>query len=190
MFLVDTLHQQGIGVILDWVPAHFAPDPHGLAEFDGTHLYEPADSRQAGKIPDLEHLCVQLRKPPSRQLPDRQRPVLARQVPLRRPAGRRRRGDDPARFLAQAGEWRPNKFGGDENLEAIAFLERLNRKVHERFPGTLTFAEDATARPHITRPVQFGGLGFDLKWDLGWTFDTLNHYMVLEPNDARRPIPS
>ena len=88
-------------------------------------------------------------------------------------------------FSRKAGEWEPNRFGGNENLAAIAFLQRLNRKVHERYPGTLMIAEDSTARPNITRGTEIGGLGFDLKWDLGWVHDTVDHYMVLPPE--KRP---
>jgi 1,4-alpha-glucan branching enzyme len=179
MFLVDTLHQRGIGVILDWVPAHFASDSHGLCEFDGTHLYEPADESRR-KFPIWNTYAFDYETPPVVNFL-----VGSALFWLDRYHfdGLRVDGVEAMTrlgFSRKAGEWRPNKFGGDENLEAIAFLERLNRKVHERFPGALTFAEDATARPHVTRPVQFGGLGFDLKWDMGWTFDTVNHYMVLE----------
>lgn len=179
MFLIDTLHQRGIGVILDWVPAHFAPDAHGLGEFDGTHLYEPGEAWRR-KLAIWNTYAF-----------DYQKPAVANfligsalfWLDKYHFDGLRVDGVEAITrlgFSRRAGEWRPNKFGGDENLEGIAFLERLNRKVHERFPGVLTFAEDATARPHVTRPVQFGGLGFDLKWDMGWAFDTVNQYMVLD----------
>ena len=87
-------------------------------------------------------------------------------------------------FRRQAGEWEPNRFGGNENLAAIEFLKRVNRKVHDRFPGTITIAEDASARPNMTRPPQVGGLGFDYKWDMGWVHDTLREYMPLDPQNA------
>jgi 1,4-alpha-glucan branching enzyme len=179
MFLIDVLHQRGIGVILDWVPAHFAPDQHGLSEFDGTYLYEPTDAFRR-KLPIWNTYAFDYAKP---QVVNFLIASALFWLDKYHFDGLRVDGVEAMIRLAfsrQAGEWPPNKFGGDESLEAIAFLEHLNRKVHERFPGTLTIAEDATARPHVTRPVQLGGLGFDLKWDLGWTFDTANQYMVLD----------
>jgi 1,4-alpha-glucan branching enzyme len=179
MFLVDTLHQRNIGVILDWVPAHFAPDQHGLREFDSTSLYEPADpARQKFAIWDT--YAFDYDKPPVVNFLVSSAVFWLEKYHF---DGLRVDGVEAMirlGFSRKAGQWRPNKFGGDENLEAIAFLERLNRTVHERFPGTLTSAEDATARPHVTRSAHFGGLGFDLKWDMGWAYDTINHYMVLE----------
>jgi 1,4-alpha-glucan branching enzyme len=179
MYLVDTLHQRGVGVILDWVPAHFAPDAHGLSAFDGTRLYEPSDASQQ-KFPIWGTYAFNYQSHPVVNF------LIANALfwlDKYHFDGLRVDGVEAMLHLGfsrQAGEWRPNKFGGNENLEAIAFLERLNRKVHERFPGTLTFAEDTSSRPHVTRPVQFGGLGFDLKWDLGWAYDTLNHYMIFD----------
>lgn len=180
MFLIDTLHRSGLGVILDWVPAHFAPDPHGLAEFDGTHLYEHADSRKR-KIPVWNTYAFNYESPQVVNFLIANALFWLNNYHV---DGLRVDGVEAMirlDFSRKPGEWQPNKFGGNENLAAIAFLERLNRKVHERYPGTLTFAEDATARPNMTRPAQIGGLGFDLKWDLGWVHDMLNKYMVLEP---------
>jgi 1,4-alpha-glucan branching enzyme len=179
MFLIDTLHQRGIGVILDWVPAHFAPDLHGLCEFDGTHLYEPADALRR-KFAIWNTYAFDYEKPPVANFLISSALFWLDKYHF---DGLRVDGIEAMIRLAfsrEAGKWRPNKLGGDENLEAIAFLERFNRMVHERFPGTLTFAEDATPRPNVTRPVEKGGLGFDQKWDMGWTFDTVNHYMVLD----------
>ncbi len=183
MFLIDTLHRHGIGVILDWVPAHFAPDPHGLAEFDGTHLYEHADPRKRN-IPRWNTYAFNYESPPVVNF------LISNALfwlDKYHADGLRVDGIEPMirlDFWRKPGEWVPNKFGGNENLEAVAFLQRFNRKVHDTYPGILTIAEDSTPRPNVTRPVGIGGLGFDLKWDLGWVHDTLEHYMVLEP--ARR----
>ncbi len=189
MFLIDTLHQRGIGVILDWVPAHFAPDAHGLAEFDGTHLFELADLSRR-KLAIWNTYAFDYEKPAVVNFLIGSALFWLDKYHF---DGLRVDGVEAMTrlgFSRRPGEWRPNKFGGDENLEAISFLEWLNRKVHERFPGVLTFAEDATARPNATRPVQFGGLGFDLKWDMGWTFDTVNHYMVLDEPQCKERTPS
>ncbi|HKY33040.1 MAG TPA: 1,4-alpha-glucan branching protein GlgB [Candidatus Polarisedimenticolia bacterium] len=179
MHLIDTLHQAGLGVILDWVPSHFPTDEHGLAYFDGTHLFEHADMRQ-GYHPDwssyifnygrsevssflLSSACFWLDKYHADGL----------------------RVDAVASMLyldysRSAGEWIPNKYGGRENLEAIDFLRRLNAAVYGRFPGAQTFAEESTAYPMVSRPVHLGGLGFGLKWDMGWMHDTLE-YMSKDP---------
>jgi 1,4-alpha-glucan branching enzyme len=183
MFLVDFLHQSGIGVILDWVSAHFAPDPHGLCGFDGTPLYEPAEAGPQ-RIPIWGTYAFNYQSPHVVNF------LLANALfwlDKYHFDGLRVDGVEAMirlGFSRKAGEWRPNRFGGDENLEAIAFLQRLNRTVHERFPAVVTIAEDATARPNATRPDEVGGLGFDLKWDLGWTYDTVNQYIVLD--EAKR----
>ena len=180
MSLVDTLHRRGIGVILDWVPAHFPDDEHGLGYFDGTHLYEHADPRQ-GRHPDWGTLHLQLRPPRGRQLPDQQRPVLARQVPHRRPARGRRRLDALPRLLAQGrASGSPTSTAAARTSRPSRFLRRFNERVHAEFPDVLTIAEESTAWPMVSRPTNVGGLGFDLKWDMGWMHDTLD-YMALDP---------
>lgn len=171
-FLVDTLHQRGIGVILDWVPAHFPNDEHGLREFDGTSLYEYADPRQ-GRHPDW-NTCIF----------NTGRPEVANFLISNALFWLDKYHIDGLRVDAVAsmlyldysrkpGEWVPNEYGGRENLEAIALLRRVNERVHAEFPGTLTIAEESTAWPMVSRPTNVGGLGFDMKWDLGWMHDTL-----------------
>ncbi|MBV8077515.1 MAG: 1,4-alpha-glucan branching protein GlgB [Planctomycetaceae bacterium] len=180
MSLIDTLHRRGIGVFVDWVPAHFATDPHGLAEFDGSHLYEPVDRRKR-RIPLWNTFAFNYESP---QVVNFLLTNALFWLDKYHVDGLRVDGIEAMirlDFGREPGEWAPNKFGGVENLEAVSFLQRFNRKVHEAYPGVLTIAEDATPRPNITRPVGIGGMGFDLKWDLGWVYDTLNHYMTLDP---------
>jgi 1,4-alpha-glucan branching enzyme len=182
MFLIDTLHQSGVGVILDWVPAHFAPDPHGLAEFDGTHLYEPADPDRR-KNPIWGTFAYDFESPPVVNF------LTANALfwlNLYHFDGLRVDGVESMiqlDFMRKLGTWQPNKYGGSENLAAMEFLQGVNQKVRMVHPDVLTFAEDATARPNITRPIQKGGLGFDYKWDLGWVHDTLQEYMPLQPTE-------
>ncbi|MEO6811361.1 MAG: 1,4-alpha-glucan branching protein GlgB [Isosphaeraceae bacterium] len=180
MFLIDTLHQRGLGVIMDFVPAHFATDPHGLGLFDGTHIYEPADPLRMmiGKWGSYNFDYANLHVVNflvgnalfwlDRYHIDALR-VDGIEAILHLDFGK---GE---------GEWRPNRFGGRENLEAIDFLRKLNDRVHTQFPGVITIAEDPTTHPKVTRPVAEGGLGFDLKWDLGWVHDTLDQVMTLPP---------
>ena len=180
MALVDTLHQKGLGVLLDWVPAHFPRDAHGLADFDGEPLYEPADPRRGfnakwntanfdfGRPEVVTFLIDNARFWLDRFHLDGLR-VDAVEALLHLDFGK------------GPGQWLPNIHGGRDNLEAIAFLQRFNQRIHQEFPGVLTIAEDSTARPGTTKPVEADGLGFDLKWDLGWVHDTLDHYMTLEP---------
>jgi 1,4-alpha-glucan branching enzyme len=176
---VDALHSENIGIVLDWVPAHFPTDPHGLAQFDGTALYEHLDPREgfhrdwntliynfgrrevqgfliASALYWLEHFHVDgLRV-------DAVASMLYRD------------------YSRQAGEWVPNVHGGRENLEAIGFLRHLNAVVAERCPGAIMVAEESTAWPGVSRPISSGGLGFSYKWNMGWMHDTLN-YMTKEP---------
>jgi 1,4-alpha-glucan branching enzyme len=180
---VDACHRAGIGVIIDWVPAHFPTDPHGLARFDGTALYEWLDPREgfhqdwntfiynwgrrevqgfliASAMHWLEHFHVDgLRV-------DAVASMLYRD------------------YSRAAGQWIPNVYGGRENLEAIGFLRHLNAVVAERCPGAVTIAEESTAWPGVTQPVADGGLGFDYKWNMGWMHDTLG-YMAQDPVHRR-----
>ena len=142
----------GIGVILDWVPGHFPKDAHGLARFDGTALYEHAEPA-AGGASRLGHADLQLRPQRGPQLPARQRALLARRVPHRRPARGRGRVDALPRLLASGpGEWVPNKFGGRENIDAIDFLRELNALTHGEHPGSIMIAEESTAFPGRDAP--------------------------------------
>jgi 1,4-alpha-glucan branching enzyme len=179
MEFVDRLHQAGIGVLLDWAPAHFPRDAHGLAEFDGTHLYEHADPRQ-GEHPDWGTLVFNYGRNEVQNF------LLANALFwLEKYHVDGLRADAVASMLyldysRRPDEWIPNEFGGRENLGAISLLKRLSEIVHEKFPGVLTIAEESTAWPAVSRPVYLGGLGFDLKWNMGWMNDTLK-YMSLDP---------
>ena len=179
MALVDALHQAGIGVILDWVPSHFPDDPHGLAMFDGTHLYEHADPRQ-GFHPDWNTFVFNYGR---REVPAFL--ISSALFWLDRYHADGLRVDAVASMLyldysRKEGEWVPNQHGGRENLEAISFLRRLNEAVYLEHPGVQTYAEESTAWPMVSRPTFLGGLGFGLKWDMGWMHDTLQ-YMAREP---------
>ena len=179
MGFVDTLHQKGIGVILDWAPAHFPDDPHGLARFDGSCLYEHMDSRM-GRHPHWGTSVFNLGRYEvanflvssalfwfDRFHVDGIR-VDAVSSMLYRDYGR------------DEGEWVPNQYGGRENIEAIEFLRRLNEQVHAQFPDVMTIAEESTAWPLVSRPASVGGLGFDFKWNMGWMHDMLD-YMSEDP---------
>ncbi len=179
MYLVDHCHQNGIGVILDWVPAHFPRDGHGLRMFDGTHLYEHADPRQ-GEHPDWGTLIFNYGRNEVRNflvsnalfwfdkyhIDGLRVDAVASMIYLD--------------YSRQAGEWIPNEFGGRENLRAISFLKEFNEQTHLQHPGVLTIAEESTAWTGVSRPTYLGGLGFSLKWNMGWMNDTLR-YMRHDP---------
>ena len=179
MYLIDTLHQHGIGVILDWVPSHFPTDEHGLGFFDGTHLFEHGDSRQ-GFHPDWSSFVFNYGRDEVRSFL-----LSSARFWLDRYHIDGLRVDAVASMLyldysRKEGEWIPNEYGGRENLEAIEFLRRLNSEVYAHFPDVQTFAEESTAWPMVSRPTYLGGLGFGLKWDMGWMHDTLQ-YMSRDP---------
>jgi 1,4-alpha-glucan branching enzyme len=183
MFLVDHLHQRGVGVILDWVPSHFPSDEHGLAYFDGTHLYEHADPRE-GYHPDWNSYIFNYGRHEVRSFL-----LSSAMFWLDRYHADGLRVDAVASMLyrdysRKAGEWIPNRFGGRENLEAIDLLRRLNEEVYGAFPDAVTVAEESTAWPMVSRPTYVGGLGFGFKWDMGWMHDTLE-YMSREPVHRR-----
>jgi 1,4-alpha-glucan branching enzyme len=172
---VRACHESGLGVFLDWVPAHFPEDAHGLVQFDGTHLYEHADER-LGRHPDWGSLVYNLGRREAANF------LIANALYwIDQFAIDGLRVDAVASLLYRdysraAGEWLPNKYGGRENLEAIDFLRRLNHLVLTRFPGAAMIAEESTAWPMVTRPPEIGGLGFSYKWNLGWMHDTLRYF--------------
>lgn len=179
MAFVDACHQAGIGVILDWVPAHFPDDAHGLAWFDGTQLYDHADPR-LGYHPEWRSRIFNFGRVEVKNFLLNSALFWFDKYHIDA-----LRVDAVASLLyldysRKPGEWVPNRFGGNENLEAVAFLKEFNEVVHREYPGILTIAEESTAWPGVSRPTYTGGLGFSLKWNMGWMHDTLE-YFSLDP---------
>jgi 1,4-alpha-glucan branching enzyme len=179
MYLVDHMHQRGIGVILDWVPSHFPTDEFGLQNFDGTHLFEHADPR-LGLHPDWGSSIFNYGRNEVRGF------LMSSALSwLNRYHADGLRVDGVASMLyldysRKEGQWIPNKFGGRENLEAVDFLRRFNIEVFKEHPDSQTIAEESTSWPMVSRPTYLGGLGFGMKWDMGWMHDTLK-YMSEDP---------
>ena len=175
MYLVDKLHEAGIGVILDWVPSHFPNDAHGLAQFDGTHLYDHADPRK-GFHPDWKSAIFNYGRNEVRSF------LISNALFwLDRYHIDGLRVDAVASMLyldysRKQGEWIPNQYGGNENLEAIDFLREFNETVYREYPDTMTIAEESTAFSGVSRPTYVGGLGFGQKWMMGWMHDTLRYF--------------
>jgi 1,4-alpha-glucan branching enzyme len=179
MQLIEALHEKGIGVLLDWVPSHFPSDEHGLVYFDGTHLYEHADRRK-GFHPDWQSYIFNYGR-------NEVRSFLCSSaffwLDVYHADGLRVDAVASMLYLdysRKEGEWIPNEYGGRENLEAISFLRSLNTRVYKEFPTCQTVAEESTAWPMVSRPTHVGGLGFGMKWNMGWMHDTLE-YFVKDP---------
>lgn len=179
MFLVDYLHRNGIGVILDWVPSHFPDDIHGLVYFDGTHLYEHQDPKK-GFHPDWKSYIFNYSRNEVKAFLISSAMFWFDKYHI---DGFRIDAVASMLYLDYSranGQWIPNKYGGKENLEAIDFLRQLNSVIYKEFPDVQTIAEESTSWPMVSRPLYLGGLGFGLKWNMGWMHDTL-YYFSLDP---------
>ena len=177
-YLVDQFHQNDIGVILDWVPSHFPEDPHGLGLFDGSHLYEYPDPRK-GYHPDWKSLIFNYGRNEVKAFLISNAVYWLQEYHI---DGLRVDGVASILYLdysREHGQWVPNVYGGNENLEAIAFLKDLNRELYTRFDGIQTIAEESTAYPGVTKPVDLGGLGFGMKWMMGWMNDNLRYLSLI-----------
>ncbi len=175
MYLVDKFHEAGVGVILDWVPSHFPGDAHGLYQFDGTHLYEHADPRK-GFHPDWSSYIYNYGRAEVRSFLISNALFWIEKFHIDG-----LRVDAVASMLyldysRKAGEWIPNDYGGNENIEAIMFLKEFNETVYGTFPDVVTIAEESTAWPGVSKPTYLGGLGFGQKWMMGWMHDTLRYF--------------
>ena len=180
MYFIDLCHQEGIGVILDWTPAHFPSDAHGLAEFDGTHLYEHADPRQ-GRHPDWGTLVFNYGRTGSAEFPAGQsRSFGSTNITSTACASTRSPPCSTSTTRGARANGFPTNSAGARIWRRSPFLKRLNEVIYAHYPGVLMIAEESTAWPAVSRPTYAGGLGFNLKWNMGWMNDTLQ-YFSLDP---------